>query len=291
MRLTNILTLIFLTASTIGFAQNRQASNIYLGQLEVTDEEIKISDLKKINSKKGYNNQPSFTTDGKDLYFSSEVEGQTDIFWYTTYSNKAFQVTYTGTTSEYSPTSTLGEEKSVVAVQADTTGLQKLIKIPMGGGLPRVMLEDLTDVGYFNFIDETKIAIYRVSDEAPPLEVFDLNKGTSEIIASDVGRSIKAVGNTGAVAFPLKIKGKYQIVEFFDGETKKIVEALDNSQDFAITRDGNTYLMGQGSKLFRYKKGVDKEWTEVADLKKSGISKITRIAVAAGNSQIAIVSE
>jgi hypothetical protein len=49
--------------------------------------------------------------------------------------------------------------------------------------------------------------------------------------------------------------------------------------------------MAQGSKLFKWQRGKDKDWQLVADLAAAGVTGITRLAVNAKGDKLALVAQ
>ena len=71
-------------------------------------------------------------------------------------------------------------------------------------------------------------------------------------------------------------------------EVTEITKTIGGVEDFVIMKDG-AILMGKGSRIYRYHPLRGKAWQEVADLKKTGVTNITRMAVS-GNGRLAIVN-
>ena len=58
----------------------------------------------------------------------------------------------------------------------------------------------------------------------------------------------------------------------------KVIDVVKGSEDFEVLPDG-TFIMGSGSKLYKYNPYVDEDWREIADLRFYEIRNITRLAV------------
>jgi hypothetical protein len=50
-------------------------------------------------------------------------------------------------------------------------------------------------------------------------------------------------------------------------------------------------VMGSGSALYRFRPGVDRNWTKMADFSFYGMKKITRIEVSPDNGKIVFVGQ
>jgi hypothetical protein len=63
------------------------------------------------------------------------------------------------------------------------------------------------------------------------------------------------------------------------------------SEDFALLADG-TFIMGNGGKLYAFNAtDAVKEWRELVDLTKYGLTNIKRIAISREMDKIAIVTD
>ncbi|WP_210489308.1 TolB family protein [Rufibacter aurantiacus] len=72
-------------------------------KLKAGKETLQAGTPTNITQRPGYDNQPSFTPDGKSILFTSQRDGQqTDIFQYTLAGKKTVQLTNTPE-AEYSP--------------------------------------------------------------------------------------------------------------------------------------------------------------------------------------------
>lgn len=123
-------------------------ADIYLVDLSLNEQPVKVSKPVNITQRKGYDNQPSFTPDGKSLLFTSiRDDGQADIYRYDLQQQTTTPLTQTPE-SEYSPTVTPNRAYfSVIRVEKDQT--QRLWQFPLAGtGEPTLVLEKSKPVGY-----------------------------------------------------------------------------------------------------------------------------------------------
>ena len=68
-----------------------------------------------------------------------------------------------------------------------------------------------------------------------------------------------------------------------------IIASLGGVEDFAVLPDGS-YIMGRGSKLYKFNRFRDEDWIEIADLRYYNITNISRLAVSP-DLKIAIVAD
>jgi dipeptidyl aminopeptidase/acylaminoacyl peptidase len=269
------------------------ATEIFLAPLEIVSDGVRVGPPENITTNPGYDNQPSFTPDGRAILFTSNRDGkQTDIYRYDLASRELTRLTQTPE-SEYSPTVTpVGDSVSVIRVEADET--QRLWKFPRAGGEASLVLTDVKPVGYHAWADEHTLVLFVLGDP-PTLQVADVKSGKSEVVARNPGRGIVRTPR-GTVSFVRKAAAQgsqdpWEIVEL-DARTGKqtmIATTLPEREDYAWLPDGRL-LMASGSRVFVQRKG-DAAWREVADLASAGLATITRLAVSPDGRRLALVAE
>src|SRR4051812_20180126 len=143
--------------------------------------------LVNLTNRPGYDNQPSFV--GSTLYYTSVRDGQADIYEFENAQHT--RVTTTAPESEYSAALTPdGNAIAVVRVERDST--QRLWRFPLDGGAPRVVLPDVKPVGYFAWLDSTKLALF-VLGNPNTLQIADIRSGKARVVTSNIGRSLQRV--------------------------------------------------------------------------------------------------
>jgi WD40 repeat protein len=239
----------------------------------------------------GYDNQPSFTSDGTALLFTSNRgEKQTDIYRYTIASGDTTRVTSTAE-SEYSPTVTPdGTHISVVRVEGD--GTQRLWRFTLDGGQPELVLERVKPVGYHAWIDDHTLALF-VLGQPPTLQLADTRTGRADEIARGITRSIQHVPRRGTISFVDKDEDGSLVVRELDPATRNVttlVSAVAGAKeaDLAWTPDGQL-LMAQSDVLYGWRREAS-GWTRLADLGALGMHGATRLAVSPRGDRIAIVA-
>jgi len=281
-----VLLLLVLSASATVQAQT--GSDIYLIPMSVEGGTVRFGEPLNATGRSGYDNQPGFTSDGSSILYTSIRDGQADIYRYEIASSRNFPVTQT-TESEYSPTMTpRGTAFSVVRVEADST--QRLWAFNLDGTNPHIVLEDVKPVGYHAWGDEHTLALF-VLGSPSTLQIADTYTGASEIVAQNIGRSLHKIPNRAAFSFMHRKPDSGSWISAIDmasHEITTLVQPAGENEFYAWTPDGQI-LMGAGTKLYLWQDGGS--WREVADFAGSGLTGISRIAVSADGSWVAVVAQ
>jgi dipeptidyl aminopeptidase/acylaminoacyl peptidase len=277
-------------------------TDIYVVELKRSGGRFEFGRAANVTNRRGYDNQPSFTPDGRALLFSSQREnGQTDVYRYDLATAETARLTSTPE-SEYSPTVTPdGRHFSVVRVEAD--GTQRLWKFPLAGtGQPALVMADVKPVGYHLWLDARTLALFVLGAEGRPhtLQVAVLGKRPGEVVelspmATNIGRSFQLVGGYGeAFAFVHKLAPDNWVIKGVDlkrHRTTPLAKTLPGSEDFARLPDGSL-LMARDAKLFRYEPGGAEGWHEVTDFSSvCAQCRITRLALSPRADRLAFVAQ
>lgn len=269
----------------------QSASEIYLSDFKNRDGIYELSKHQCITSYKGYNNQPSFDAKGKNIYFSSIRDNQSDIYRYDLKTKKEIQVTNTSE-SEYSPTLIPGQVYfSTVRVEED--GTQRLWKFSLKNPTnpPELVSRDVKKVGYHLWLGNDQLALFLVKDPIS-LEILDLKSGKVEKKAEKIGRSLQMVPSENAFSYVDKTnKNEWWINTYHldRDEIKQFHYTQDKSEDYVWTSDGSL-VMAQGSQIYYYNPKKFKDWRLLADLSSLGVKNITRLALDKKNKKLAWVA-
>ena len=295
-------------------AQTPPASEIFLVTMKVSGDALELGAPVNISNSAGYDNQPSFTPDGRAILFTSArnrvvsvpVEGvtpgsQMDIYRYDLDAKQIRQVTDT-LQSEYSPTVT-PDGKGISVIRVEDDGTQRLWRFALDGRSPSVILADVKPVGYHAWIDEQRLALFILGAQGQPatLQLSDTRTGKAEVAATDIGRSIQRMPS-GAISFvqrgPAAEGGTRTLsVMLLDPaaagasrvSTLVTVPPGATQPDLAWLPDGSALLAHDG-KLLRWRPGAA-GWTVAADLAALGVSGASRLAVSPQGDRLAIVAD
>lgn len=273
------------------------SSEIFLLTIEADGKGLRLGAPVNISNSAGYDNQPSFTPNGRAILFTSArnrvvsvpAEGvappaaQMDIFRYDIEAKTVTPVTKT-LQSEYSPTVTPDGGMSVIRVEDD--GTQRLWRFKLDGSGPVVLLPDVKPVGYHAWIDEHRLALFILGAKGEPatLQIADTRTGRAEVVARDIGRSI-LTSPLGGISFvqrgaPSGEPARLVVRRFnplASGEAR-ITTLVDvpsgaTQPDLAWMADGSLLLAHEGQ-LLRWRQG-QYGWEAVADLAALGLKGVS----------------
>lgn len=266
-------------------------SEIYLFDLHERRENVLIENGKNITNHKGYDNQPFFHVEEPLIYYSSfNDEGRSDIKYYNYKTNETKPLTQTPE-KEYSPTLTLDRQFISCIIQRDNNA-QDLGKYPVEGGEPTVLINSLT-IGYHVWADNSHLALFVLGSGGQPNELhyYRLPTKSDTVIAQNIGRSLHRIPGENAISFVQKISDKEWVIKKFNTETREIstiATTLPGNEDMCWTPDGKILMSGD-SKIYWINPKTDVVWKEVKIGSPSPIKGITRIAVNAAGTKLAMV--
>jgi hypothetical protein len=284
-----ILCFLILTFSLSCFGQT--GSEIILFELKVKKGKIILSSPENISHHKGYDNQPSFNPTQPIIYYSSfDDSGRSDIKYYNYKTKQTANLTTTGD-REYSPTVT-PDGKSISCIIQRDNGVQDLGKYPINGGNATVLINSLK-IGYHAWIDNERLLLFVLGDSnTNSLHYYNLSTQKDTILSNNIGRSLHFIPGEKAMSFIQKISEKESVIKRFDLKTGMIsvIAPTLNGQDHITWLKNNILLTGNGTKLYSFQPGIDKEWQMViieGDI--SIVKGITRLSANGNNSKLAVV--
>ena len=248
--------------------------DLYLFKIEkLHDGSSRLSLPEKINSKAGYNNQPSFSTDSRSVYYSSAENSQSDIVEYQIKKRKNIQVTTTPE-SEFSPrVYSAAGILSVVRVESDSS--QKIRFISKTGeelsGAPAA-----DSVGYYCFLNRDTVVFYKLT-EPHSLVFTSLPDSTEQFVASSVQRGFAAINRRQILFSKKTVEGTNYLI--YDLQLKKIIPYATHKQgpeDLCWQpRHGLCIIINKMIMYFDPSKG----WQQLVDLTPYGLHKPGRFVI------------
>lgn len=263
----------------ISFAQN--GTEVYLLEIQKTSDGFNIQNPVNISNRTGYDNQPSFHPSKSLIYFSSQNNGQTDIWSYNYKSKKLAQITNTKD-SEYSPTVTPDQKNISCIVQRKSNGDQDLVKFSIKNPKnSEIILESQKagKIGYHTWSQKNELITF-VLGEPNTLQLFENQSKSGNILGKNIGRSLHYVPSKKAFSF-VEIDGGIGNVKLMETKNQKIsifAEALIHSELYNCwNKDG--VLFGTIQNHLMFYDEMSKTWKNVTLPSGFPSNKISRIAI------------
>jgi WD40 repeat protein len=281
-----ILGLCFLLGSSWLTAQVE--TDIHLLRIQSRDSSgWEFGDPRNITPRQGYDNQPSFTPDSKSLLFvSGDESGQTDVYRYEMANQTHYRLTDTRKRSEYSP-QVMPRGKGYSAVVVEEDGTQRLWAFNFDDERGEVLMEDLTQIGYYAWYHRKRLGMFVITDPLT-LQVTHVKRQRAEVVADSVGRSLAAAPGKRRLSYVDKGSDPW-LIKVWDSRKnthQTITPTVPSSEDFIWTPEGHL-LMARESELYMFRPGQDEDWQSLGDL---GIGNFYRLAISPDGRWLAAVS-
>ena len=282
----NLFTLLLISITYFSYAQPN--TDIYLFDLDTSNDKFILRNIKNISDNEGYDNQPSFFDDNTLLYAGTR-KGQTDIVQYTIDSSKKKWLTKTDG-SEYSPIK-IPSENAISAIRLEKDGTQQLYKYDFKNGKSSILINRIV-IGYQTWFNKNTLVTSVLEDDMLSLYVSNLNIDKHNKIESNIGRSLHKIPNSNMISFISKDSETWKIksLEFVTGKTEDIIHTVLEAEDMCWLPDG-TILMGKKNKVYKFNPKKDIDWIEVASLRDFDITNITRLTISQDGKKLAIAAE
>ncbi len=262
-------------------------TDILLYSMARTGDRVEIGLGRNITASPGYDNQPSFSADGRSLLFSARRDGaQNDIYRFDLHSDATRRVTRTPK-NEYSPRES-SDGRHVTVIWEDSGRVQEIRRYPAGGGRAETVLKLPDLIGYYTFATPDVVFAF-ILGEPHRLERIDLRTGERRVVATDIGRGIVTTPD-GAVSYVQFMDGQpelHRVNADGSGDQKLIALLPDSDGDYAWLPDGSGILATKGNAVYHHGAGAG-EWTLVAAIAEAG--GLTRLAVSADGTRLALVA-
>ncbi|HUS00976.1 MAG TPA: hypothetical protein VMY77_04580, partial [Chitinophagaceae bacterium] len=178
------------------FAQT--GTDIILFDVTISAKGITLSNPVNITDHKGYDNQPFFYKTG--IYYSSAADSaQMEIKKYDHIKKTTSVITHTAE-NEFSPTIT-PDGKFISCILQRKNGKQDLVKYPVNGGEPIIVIDDLK-VGYHAWANNNSLLLFVLEDTSTfGLHYYNTSTKEDKKITADIGRSLQKVPGKQAISF------------------------------------------------------------------------------------------
>lgn len=267
-------------------ARGQGGTDIYLLPLTRSGAGLTLGKPVNLTLRPGYDNQPSFSPEGRNIYFTSQRGGQTDIYRYDIGAATTTAVTATPE-SEYSPT-VMPDRKhfSVIRVEPDST--QRLWQFTLAGAAVGPILDSIKPVGYHAWLNADTVFVFVLGAPAT-LRRAELPHGTARIVASNIGRALFLVPGSRQMSFIQQdsVGGWVRAIDPLTGAGESLVRLPEGAGFFAWTPSGEI-LTAVGNRVLLWKRGAT-GWAELAAFTEPGLQQITRLAVSPAGDRLALV--
>jgi dipeptidyl aminopeptidase/acylaminoacyl peptidase len=268
-------------------AAAQPGTDIFLLDVSLRGRAVELGKPVRLTERVGYDNQPTFSDDGRSLLFTAIANGNADIQRLDLATRRVTPVLESAE-SEYSPTPAPGGGVSVVRVE--TNDSQRLWRIG-DDGRAEVLLPGIKPVGYHAWRDADTLVLFVLGDP-PTLVVVERGTGRAETVARGIGRCIRAVPGRPAVSFVEKVSaGEWWLSEvtFPSRSIKRLARMPQGVEDYAWL-GGARVLAGQGNRVLEatLPGGV---WQERALFDAPELQNVTRLALSPAGDRLALVSD
>jgi hypothetical protein len=237
-----------------------------------------------ITDRKGYDNQPKFSDDGKSIWYTSIREDkQADVYKYA--GGKSKRITFTAE-SEYSPTPADNESLACVVVEKDS--VQKIHYINATDGAHTNAL-DFDSVGYFLFLNADTLVYFKVGEPAK-LVVRSLRHKKEFTVGAHPVRGMCAP-DRHTFLYGLKEDNlvSWYRYDLLLAKAERIATGPAHSEDIFYDREFGLMRSGETS-IYVYD-GKKEDWRVLFDLSALPVKKIGRFAMDAKKKRLVVVGE
>lgn len=262
-------------------------TDLWLLKLDVKDK-LKILEFANVTNRPGYDNQPAFSKDGKQIYFTSiQADKQADIYAYQLKSKKIIQLTHTKE-SEYSPTdSPIKNAMAVVMVLQDSSQVVQLLDQKTYTVIPS-NLSKVDSIGYYNFLNSDTVLYYKLTDPHS-LRFHVISNSTDGFLTEHPCRTFKTIDRS---TFIFGIKDSASTAYFmYDVKLQKanLYASINSVNEDMVWHNEYGLLVSDGAKILQFNE-KKKDWIVLYDLSDKGIKKITRFAFHPQNKYLVVVN-
>jgi WD40-like Beta Propeller Repeat len=298
-----IIVLLTMLHTMVAFTQMN--TDIYLCNIIVSENGININEPLNITKRKGYDNQPSFSNNGKMIYYSANYTGTNDIYCYEIEGKRTLTITNTPATSEFSPMETPdGNFISCVFIEKDSV-TQRIWDIKLKNRKEKVFSKYNDSIGYYWPLDNqwsqneymaVNGAVRKVQAERD-YAVFVLGKtentntlriitptrkyAKEKTIDDSIGRCIRQIPEELHLTY-VKKTATGNHLKIYDLKHKKIISSYflgKDNEDYCWKGKMLYYTNGSTITAVRFDRGYDKPSVYgTVDLSKYGINNIKRIS-------------
>ena len=279
--------LLLISGSFQSFSQMPE-TDIWLFKLEKKENIYTPISPLNINNRAGYDNQPTFTPDGKSiLYVSIREDKQADIYRYDIKSKIHTNITKSKV-SEYSPT-ILPDESGFSAVVVETDSVQRIWILDYDGSFVKFANDATDSVGYHSWLNMDTVLYYKLT-EPHSLHALNLTNGKDTWICNKPSRAFRKINSGSKFIYAIKNAASmdFRIYDPALKESKVYAGYPSLNEDF-VWHPEFGLVKAEGADLLKYNIST-KNWDVLFSFGTLGVKKITRFMFDLKTKQLVIVN-
>lgn len=263
-------------------------TDIWLFKIEKKANKYTYTNPLNITQRVGYDNQPTFTEDGKYiLYVCIDSSKQADIYQYNISKKTRINITKSDV-SEYSPTILPnGLGFSAVVVEKDSS--QRVWEFDFNGKFNKISHQGTDSIGYHTWLNADTLLYYKLTDPHS-LRILNIKTHEDVWLCDFPTRAFKKIGSSSQFIYAIKdsVKTEFRIYNSAIRESKSYTIYASLNEDF-IWHHELGLIKSENSDLMNYNEKT-KNWELLFSFSSLGIKKITRFVFDNKTNQLAIVS-
>lgn len=266
-------------------------SEIHLFNLAKENGNYVLKQGQNISNNSGYDNQPFFTDDSQSILFVSNRDGkQTDVYKYSLKSQKTAQITQTPH-NEYSP-KTLNGNTQISFVSEGGNPYQTVWTLNQATGESRWLLNSKEPVGYYSANSETgDVLIW--SRYGRSVQYLNIEKNEARFISGHaIPSSPQQIPNSKRFSFVHRQANGEVWIKAFDPSNFAIwpVAPIEGTNyDYTWAPNGDILRVEQNQLYVWPTNNKTSKWKRAQDLSKHFKGSVSRLAVSADGTKIALV--
>jgi Tol biopolymer transport system component len=281
------LFILFITLSFYG----QTNTEIHVFDIKKDGENYVLENRKNVSNNSGYDSQPFFYDNSK-IIFASSRNGNTDIALVDLKQEnpKINFISNTENGGEYSP-QRIPNSNHISAVRLDNNGLQRFYSYHLKTKKTIELIPDLK-VAYPAWFDKNTVVSSVIVNDSLHLVLSDLKQKTNTTVAKMVGRSVHRIPNTELISFISKENEDFWLLKSINPKTKEIktITSVGKTEDVTWLPDGSLLIPNQ-SEIYKFNPKTDQKPTLFFSFSDENINAISRMAVNADGTKIALVAE
>ena len=292
-----LLTIISLTLTACVLADDDlphpdpTGSEVYLFDLQFNSGRYQIANGHNISQNAGYDNQPYFTNDNKNILFASNRDGkQTDIYSYSLAKKATTQLTFTPH-NEFSPKAIV-DSNDISFVTEGENPYQSVWRLNQQTGKSTWMLNSKEPVGYYSANMLTGDVLFW-SRYGYSVQYLNTKRNESRFVSGNaLASSPQKIPNSAKFSFVHRQTNGEMWIKAFnpkDFSITPIAPIYGTNIDYTWAPNGNI-LRVENNQLYVWSNKVNnKQWRKLQDLSSLFNGQISRLAISPNGEHIALV--